>query len=168
MTGLSLSRRAALAALSGVAITAAQPAFAIEAQPMPLDHLGFKAAPPVEGALDWTLLGTTQPYEKEIDGFTWLLPRFPAKVKALNGQRVKINGFMMPLEETANQSRFLLMAYPPSCPYCLDVGPQYFMEVMAAKPVKVTYDAVLIEGRLELLEKDDNGLFFRLREARKA
>ncbi len=127
---------------------------------------GMPAAPTVGGAVPWEVLASTTSFEKTIDGFSWVLPAFPAAVKALDGKLVKVNGYMMPLEETPAQKRFLLMAYPSSCPYCLDLGAAYFIEVRAPKGVAFSYDAVLVEGRLELLEKDENGLFYRLSEAR--
>jgi uncharacterized protein len=73
---------------------------------------------------------------------------------------------MMPLEESRTQRRFLLMAYPPSCPYCLDVGSQYFIEVLSPGGVPHSYDAFVIEGKFELIEKDENGLYYRLRNAK--
>lgn len=163
---VTIHRRGALAALGGLAAAGlVAPAAAIEVQSMPLDEHGWKPAPDVAGAISWRMFGAVGSREEMINGFTWVLPVFTPAIQALSGKRIKVNGYMMPLEETPTQRRFLLMAYPPSCPFCLDVGSQYFMEVLARKPVKFTYDALLMEGRLELLQRDENGLYFRMHEA---
>jgi hypothetical protein len=133
---------------------------------MPLDQHGYKPAQAVAGAVSWQVLATTESYEKVIDGFTWVLPKFSPAVKAFGGKVVRVNGYMMPLDTTEKQSRFLLMAYPQSCPYCLSVGSQFFIEVLAATPVPASQDAMLIEGKLELLEQDENGLYYRMRAAK--
>jgi uncharacterized protein len=170
-----ISRRHLLAA-AALAPAAALPAMAIEAQPapgagsraMPLDQHGYRSAQPVGDSVPWWVLGTTQSYEKTIDGLTWVLPRFSPEVRTYDGKVIRVNGYMMPLEESRTQRRFLLMAYPPSCPYCLDVGSQYFIEVLAPGGVPHSYDSMVIEGKFELIEKDENGLYYRLRGAKLA
>ncbi|MBU6372213.1 MAG: DUF3299 domain-containing protein [Alphaproteobacteria bacterium] len=155
----------ALLAAAGAAVPAL-PAHAIETKAMPLDQHGYKPANALAGTVPWQMLATTDSYEKVINGFTWVLPKFPPKVRELHGKVVRVNGYMMPLDTTEKQSRFLLMAYPQTCPYCLSVGSQYFIEVLASTPVTYSQDAMVIEGRMELLEQDENGLYYRMRAAR--
>ena len=163
-----MNRRTLLTAAAFGALGASLPtaALAFETQPMPLDQHGYKPAATLAGTVPWQLLATTENVEKVIDGFTWILPKFPPRVRELNGKVVRVNGYMMPLDTTERQSRFLLMAYPQSCPYCLTVGSQFFIEVLAATPVRYSQDSMIIEGKMELLEKDENGLYFRMRAAK--
>jgi hypothetical protein len=160
-----MKRRDFLAAAGAMA---AGPAFAIETQPWagPLDQHGWRPANAPPGAVSWETLSSTRGVERTINGFTWLVPVFTAPVRALDKKVVKVAGFMLPLETAPQTKRFLLTAYPPSCPYCLDVGPGFFIEVLLRQPARFSNDQVLIEGRLDLLERDENGLFYRLSEAR--
>jgi len=157
-----LTLAAAASALPGLARAAGSPT----STAMPLDQHGYKPAQAVAGAVSWQVLATTDSYEKVVNGFTWVLPKFPPPVKALSGKVVRVNGYMMPLDTTEKQSRFLLMAYPQTCPYCLSVGSQFFIEVLTAAPIPYGQDAMLIEGKLELLEQDENGLYYRMRAAK--
>jgi len=157
--------QATLLGLAGAALPAGA-ARAIDSQAMPLDGHGFRPATALAGTVPWQMLATTESYEKVVNGFTWVLPKFPPKVKELNGKIVRVNGYMMPLDTTEKQSRFLLMAYPQTCPYCLSVGSQFFIEVLAATPFLYSQDSIVVEGKLELLEQDENGLYYRVRAAK--
>jgi len=166
MTG-TLHRRALIGALIG----AAAPVSAVAQErdvlaAMPLDQHGWSAAATPPDGVGWNVLGATRSEERTIDGFSMLLPVFTPRVRALAGRRVRVNGFMLPLEETPRQSRFLLMAYPTSCPFHLSVGAEFCIDVRAAAPVPVTYDAFQMEGVFTLLERDPEGLFYRMTDAR--
>jgi uncharacterized protein len=134
---------------------------AIRQQPMPPDHV-WQTAPTPPGATSWELLSTTRERETQIDGVWYILPQWSTQVKALRNKTVRVNGYMMPLENGEKQRHFVLMAYPPSCPYCMTAGPTKLIEVKATSAVKFTYDPVLLEGKLVLLDRDESGLFYRL------
>lgn len=165
------TRRSALALLAAGMAAPAFEAGAIETQPASaatrelIAPDGARAADAVGDSIPWQDFAKTENVEKKINGFDWIVPRFPPKLLRLDGKRVKVNGFMVPLEETPMTRRFLLTAFPPTCPWCLQLGSQYFIETLMRRPLKYTYDTVLIEGELELIEQDENGLFFRLRDA---
>ncbi len=150
---------------------------AAEAQTKALDAPGYQShpgqtwttAPTPRGAISWELLGQTKEVEKvDANRFSYVAPVFPDAVKALNGKTIRINGYMMPLEETKTQNHFILMAYPPSCPFCMTAGPAFLIEVKASRPFNFSYDAVLVEGKMNLIYRDDTGFFYRLTEARPA
>ena len=126
-----------------------------------------------EGGINWRVLGQTKEVTvqtKTPDGFDleYLKPEFPASVKALDGQEVKIRGFMFPLGEVEKQTLFLLGPFPVSCPFHYHVGPSLVLEVHAdQEPVLFTYDAVTVQGILELVPDDPgNNTFYRLKQAR--
>ncbi len=121
-----------------------------------------------EGGVSWDKLGATEERVEVIDGFSHVRPVFSDEVEALDGKTVRIRGFMYPLEQEARQREFLFTALPPSCPYCLPAGPGYIIETHATEPIEFTWDAVLLEGTLELEEEHPHGLFFRLTSARKS
>ena len=61
---------------------------------------------------------------------------YSPEVKALNGQQVKLMGFIYPLEGGLEHEHFLLTAWPPSCPFCLPAGPSQMVEVFCKEPIE--------------------------------
>jgi hypothetical protein len=47
-------------------------------------------------------------------------------------------GHLYPLEGGLEHERFLLTAWPPSCPFCLPAGPSQMVEVYCEEPVEFT------------------------------
>jgi len=124
-----------------------------------------------KGALDWKVLGATK--EKDIEGtgpdglqFGYTKPIFPDSVKRLDGQTIKVKGFMFPLEEADDQHLFLFGPFPLSCPFHYHVGPSLVIEGHATKPIKFSYDPMVLEGKLELVPEDkENSTFYRMQNA---
>jgi hypothetical protein len=117
--------------------------------------------PDAKGAVAWSLLSRTA--IRKVDGR--LGPDFPAALKPLHGRTVKLQGYVLPLEAGPSHSRFLLSAWSPTCPFCLSAGPEAMVEVKARSAVKYSLEPVVVQGRLELLDNDPAGLFYRLVEA---
>lgn len=123
---------------------------------------GYDNLADIEGVLPWSLLMQAQ--------ISWgeetMSAVFPPEVQTNDGQTVKLAGFMMPLEMTEEQSRFALTSNPRSCFFHIPGGPAGAVEVFAAKPVAVTWDPVVLEGRFEALDSSEMGVAYRLHEAR--
>lgn len=130
-----------------------------QAQP-PHDPL-TSMLPDARGAVAWSVLSKTT--IRKVDGK--LGPDFPAALRPLNGKVVKLQGYVLPLEAGQTHKRFLLSAWSPSCPFCLTAGPEAMVEVQAAKAVKYSLEPVVVQGRLELLQNDPAGMFYRLVDA---
>lgn len=90
--------------------------------------------------------------------------QFPALLDRLDGQRVVLTGFMVPLEAKAEQTRFLLTQQPQDCEFCIEGGPSRYVEVRST-PLRFSGQAFTVSGRLTLLRNDASGLFYRLVEA---
>jgi hypothetical protein len=127
-----------------------------------------------KGALDWKTLGATREIDirtKTPDGLDleYYKPGFTPEVKALDGKKVLIKGFMFPLDETDRQRLFLFGPFPVNCPFQYHVGPSLVIEVHAdAAPVKFSYDPVTLEGTLRLVPEDpENSTFYRLEDAKR-
>lgn len=119
------------------------------------------------GVVSWdTLRELDVTYETKGPGMTDFRTSFTSELLALDGKTVKLVGFIYPLEAAEQHQRFLLSAYPPSCPFCLPGGATEMVEVLASAPVRFTYDALVLEGRFELLRDDPSGLLYRLHDAR--
>jgi len=93
------------------------------------------------------------------------VPEFSKEIVALDKREVKLKGFMMPLEVGLTQKRFLLIAQPPECAFCMPGSPEQMAEVLAKVPVKLPSDAIIVSGTFSLLRDDSGGLLYRLTEA---
>ena len=94
-------------------------------------------------------------------------PRFEPVVQRLNGQRVRVQGFMLPIDEQGAQAHFVLSASPVAgCFYCMPGGPESMMEVRLDRAVPFSYDPLTVTGELELMLDDPMGMYYRLKNAR--
>lgn len=90
---------------------------------------------------------------------------YPSTLLPHQGKLVSITGFMVPLEAKALQSRYLLTPKPTDCEFCLDGGPTSYIDVHGT-PLKFSTQPITLTGRLELLQKDPSGMYYRLTEAK--
>jgi hypothetical protein len=109
------------------------------------------------GVVSWqTLAKVTLKHDK---------PYFDKKIEELNGQKVKVQGFMLPLEQTETQKHFLLSVNPPTCFFCLPAGAEGLVEVYTNQAIEFSYDPVIVSGILKILTNDDMGLYYRMTNA---
>ena len=130
-------------------------------QPPPGDPNQFKPLPDRQDVVSWKLLSQVE-LIKQKDRY---VPQFAKDVVALDQKEVKVQGFMMPLQVGDKQSHFVLTAMPQSCSFCLPGGPESMVEVKSKTPVKYTFDAVVLSGKLTVLKDDPTGIFYRLTDA---
>jgi len=121
----------------------------------------FKPLPERQDVVSWKLLGQVE-LVKVKDRY---VPQFAAGVAALDKKEVKVQGFMMPLEMGDKQTHFILSAMPQSCAFCLPGGPEGLVEIKSKTPIKYTFEAVVLSGRLAVLKDDPTGVFYRLTDA---
>ena len=124
--------------------------------------------PPIdaEGTLTWDALANLEiRVETPAPLQTLFFVEFPESLRALDGERVRIKGFMYPLEAGETHNKFLLAALPPACPFCLPGNAKTLVDVHCDRPVGYTMEPVILEGRFTILEEDDTGLYYRLTEA---
>lgn len=147
------------------AIFLATLAFTVVAPAAPPAPLGLQvpggaieAAPP--GTIPWELLQQAKTVQKADKRFG---PVFTREIKQLDKQQVKLYGFMMPLDQSSQQKRFLLASFPPHCPFCMPGGPESMVEVIADKAIEFTYEPIVVAGRMSVL--DDDVVYYRLTNA---
>jgi hypothetical protein len=137
----------------------------IDPSEIPSVHNTFYEVP--EGVVGWDTLGNL---DVRTEVIAPLQARFHTdyskEIKALDGREVKLMGFIYPLEGGLEHKRFLLTAWPPSCPFCLPAGPSQMVEVFCREPVEFTEGAILMAGRFELLENDPSGMYYRMQDAK--
>lgn len=114
-----------------------------------------------EDVLAWSLLTDVKTKNEK----NRILPVFTATQLGMHGKTQRIQGFMMPLEPGKKQRHFLLSSVPLTCSFCLPGGPESMVEVKTQKPVEYSMDVVVVEGRLQVLQDDPYGLYYRLSDA---
>lgn len=94
-------------------------------------------------------------------------PRFEPTVQRLSGQRVRVQGFMLPLDDSGSaQAHFVLSANPvANCFYCMPGGPESMIEIRATRSLEFSYDPITLVGTLELLRDDPMGMYYRIKDA---
>lgn len=128
----------------------------------------WKPAATPKGGVSWkTLEATGETTRKDTQGYILSKPKFTAAVKRLEGKRVKVAGWMMPLSNGAKQKHFVLLGYPPGCPFHFHAGPNQFIEIYADTAFPTNETKVhIVSGVLELTGYDESGIFYRMRKAR--
>ena len=136
----------------------------IEPSEIPSVHNTFYKVP--DGTVGWDVLGAMEITAETIAPLrTRFTTDFNDEVKALDGERVQVMGFIYPLEGGLAHDHFLLTAWPRSCPFCLPAGPSQMVEIFAPDPIGFTEGAVLIAGTFQVLEDDPTGLYYRIADA---
>ena len=90
---------------------------------------------------------------------------FTSAVTAMNGKKVSISGFMLPLESKEKFSHFLLGKNAPTCAFCPPGGPNEVVEVFSARPTVWKENLVTFTGTLVLVNDGKNGVFFQMKDA---
>lgn len=146
---------------TGSGLARAQPSNSLG---LPIDPALLNNLPELKGVLSWNVLG-------QVKGKTIgsrVVPEFTPQIVALDKHEVKLQGFMLPIVAGEVHDRFLLTMRPADCPFCLSVGPEYIVEVQTQKPIKHTFEPIVLSGRFAVLNDDPYGLYYRLTAAQLA
>ncbi|HET6251023.1 MAG TPA: DUF3299 domain-containing protein [Tepidisphaeraceae bacterium] len=85
----------------------------------------------------------------------------PADVLALNGAKIRLTGFMLPLDQAENITQFGLVSSLFACACNLGGPPQIQHTIVAncpkGKAVSYCPDPIIVEGKLTVEEKKDDG-----------
>ncbi len=90
---------------------------------------------------------------------------YTSGVKAIDGKKVTISGFMQPLEAKDKFSHFLLSKNAPTCAYCPPSKPNEVVEVFTSGQVMWKQDLITISGTLILVNDGSRGVFFQMKDA---
>lgn len=89
------------------------------------------------------------------------------QVKAMNGDTVTVNGFVLPLDGSDQTRHFLLTKRTPVCMYCPPGEPNEVIEVKSKHPVEWNDSMVTMKGRFTLVNNGEKAIFFALDDAEK-
>ena len=96
------------------------------------------------------------------------LPIFNDTLKMLDGKKVQVEGFYIPVDETGNEKIVILSAYPFSqCFFCGKAGVESIIDILSPKklPVLKVDTKIKFRGRLKLNRDNFDYLIYVLEEA---
>lgn len=165
--------RISLASLCAVALVATLPASAAmqngKRAPVPDANDVWQPAKTPPGGTSWKLLEQTKLNDRTDakTGVIYTKPIFAAGVKALEGKTVKVAGWMMPIDNGKLQKRWIMLGYPPGCPFHMHALPNQYIEILSPAGVPVNETKVhIMTGTLKLTGFDESGIFYQLRGAK--
>lgn len=118
--------------------------------------------------VDWrTLADVTfeDKYLQDLDAYYWH-PTFGEKVKVLEGQEIKVTGYVIPVDYESNY--YILSAFPyASCFFCGNAGPETVIELEVADDSETftTDQRLTFVGTLKLNATDIYKMNYILQEA---
>ena len=96
-------------------------------------------------------------YTEELETYV-PYPVFRPSVQRLSGQKVEIQGYVIPVEETGEESIIVLSANPfSSCFFCGMAGPETIMDIKLVKKFKNKFkqdDIITFRGTMRLNDSD--------------
>ncbi len=114
----------------------------------------------------WLVLAEVGFKREVIQGGEMEVPVFSNHLKSWNGKKVRLKGFVIPVSEVGDESKFMLSSLPFNvCYFCGAAGPETIVEVETNRKVKFTSQAIWIEGILQLNEKDPDHHIYILKSA---
>ena len=116
--------------------------------------------------LRWTFFHGTEIKADEARGVYTAV--FPRDLRAENGIRFSITGYMLPIETTTTSPHFVLTRRSTGCPFCPPNEPTEAIEIFATRAVPYVQLPVTVEGILRLVPSSAAGLFFKLENAKVA
>jgi hypothetical protein len=105
--------------------------------------------------------------KKDKSGYIVETPIFSKTLKSWNGKKIRLKGYVIPVNEIGDQDKFMLSSLPFNvCYFCGAAGPETVIEVESDEKIGFSSKAIWIEGILHLNEKDTDHHMYILKSAR--
>ncbi|NJM25646.1 MAG: hypothetical protein HC859_09300 [Bacteroidia bacterium] len=105
--------------------------------------------------------------KKDTQGFEVDVPVFSKHLQTFGGKRVQLRGYMIPIQELGDQSKFMLSSLPYSlCYFCGAAGPETVVEVEFDEGTKFVTRQIRIEGMLVLNSNNPDHHIYILKSAK--
>ncbi|MFZ5972100.1 MAG: hypothetical protein ACOYXA_10955 [Bacteroidota bacterium] len=100
------------------------------------------------------------------NGYQVEVPVFSKNLRGWDGKKIKLKGFVIPVNEVGDHEKFMLSSLPFNvCYFCGAAGPETVVEVEATEPVRFSSKAIWMEGILELNDRDPDRHMYILKMA---
>ncbi len=104
--------------------------------------------------------------KKDVTGYSVETPVFGTHLKKLQGQKIALKGYIIPLQELAGQSKFMFSSLPFNlCYFCGAAGPETVVEVQTKEKLKFVTKQIQLEGILTLNNNDPDHHIYILKSA---
>lgn len=115
----------------------------------------------------WHVLAEVGFRKEKKNGYEMEVPLFSNHLKSWDGKKIKLQGYVIPVGEVGDESKFMFSSLPFNvCYFCGAAGPETIMEVESLQKVKFTSQAIWMEGILQLNEKDPDRHIYILKAAK--
>lgn len=106
-------------------------------------------------------------FKKELrNGYEVEVPMFSNYLKSWNGKKIRLKGYVIPVGEVGDESKFMFSSLPFNvCYFCGAAGPETIVEVESIEKVKFTSQSIWMEGILQLNEKNPDRHIYILKAA---
>lgn len=103
---------------------------------------------------------------KDSNGTIVETPVFSKNLKSYNGKKIKLKGFVIPINEVGDQDKFMLSSLPFNvCYFCGAAGPETVIEVVSDDGIRFSTKAIWVEGYLYLNDNDPEHHMYILKSA---
>jgi hypothetical protein len=103
---------------------------------------------------------------KDANGNIIETPVFSKNLKSYNGKKIKLKGFIIPINEVGDQDKFMLSSFPFNvCYFCGAAGPETVIEVDSQEGIRFNSKAIWVEGYLFLNDADPDHHMYVLKSA---
>jgi hypothetical protein len=104
--------------------------------------------------------------EKDKEGYTVERPIFSKYLKTFQGKKVRLKGYIIPLEESGGKGKFMLSSLPFNvCYFCGAAGPETVVAIETSEEIKFTTKQIIMEGSLYLNDADPDHHIYILKSA---
>lgn len=115
----------------------------------------------------WQILAEVH-FQNAVDknGYSIEKPIFGKQLKSFDGKKIKIKGYLIPLEETGGKGRYMISSLPFNvCYFCGAAGPETVMELNTSERLKFSTKQISLEGTLILNDRDPDHHIYILKSA---
>ena len=114
----------------------------------------------------WTVLSDVTLETKTSNNMEMDVPKFGKKVLGVNGKKISLKGYLIPLSEFGGKDAYMLSALPFStCFFCGGAGPETVVELQVKQSLKFTSTRIVMEGTLILNPSDPDHHMYILKDA---
>lgn len=101
------------------------------------------------------------------NGFEIDSPKFSKRLWSYDGKKVKVKGYLIPMSELGGRQEYMLSALPfNQCYFCGGAGPETVVELQTKQSIKFVTKQIVMEGTLQLNDKDPNHHMYIIKDAR--
>jgi hypothetical protein len=114
----------------------------------------------------WNALADVTFVAKKVDNYEIEQPIFGSKATALQRKKISFKGYLIPLDESGNESKYMLSSLPfSSCFFCGSAGPETVIELLPKQRIKFSEEAIVVEGVFILNDTDVDRHMYILKDA---